>query len=162
MSRVVSVICLVLIVFILVTDIGLVVKYYQKPNAYALMSQVSSFHYIVLHKVGIQFAHAKVVVSLLLLVSWLWKFLYPSKMSLLKNMTVLYSLLWVLIGMLVLTGIVGVLQYSAGAPIELYNFSSLVKSTSFAQLFSIVLSAVILPMVLMFMPRIYNYTLRNA
>lgn len=70
MNRVVTLINIVLIGLILVSDVSLVMKYYQKPNAYALMSHVSSIHYYFLHQIGLQFAYVKVAISLLLIFSW--------------------------------------------------------------------------------------------
>ena len=159
MNRIVSSIGIALIIWILVSDVGMVMKYYHKPNVYALMENISSLHYLILHKIGIQFAYAKVAISLFLLGAWSWRFLYPSRVLILKYATCIYSLLWVLIGILILSAIVGVLQYSVGLPIEPYNLSLLAYSLNSAELMKILSMTVALPLVLMALPRIYNRTL---
>jgi len=159
LNRVVTLINIVLIGLILLSDVSLVMKYYQKPNAYALMSHVSSIHYYFLHQIGLQFAYVKVAISLLLIISWSHKLIYPSKVVLLKYATFFYSLLWILIGVLVLSDIVGTLQYSTSLPIDLYDFSLLVQSLTLLQLSKILSVVIILPLGLMVLPKLYNYTL---
>lgn len=88
--------------------------------------------------------------------------IYPSKVVFLKYANFVYSLLWILIGLLVLSGIVGILQNSASLPINLYDFSLLVQSLTLLQLSKILSVVIILPLGLMVLPKLYNYTLTDV
>lgn len=95
---------------------------------------------------------------------WLRRLIYPAKVHALGYATVLYSIVWFLIGAIVLTGVVGVLQYSAGFPINLTDFSLLVLSVPFGFLAMLVLTVVGLPLMLMSLPKLHNcwFTRANA
>lgn len=161
-KRIFPLLAVIVVTMILISDIGLIIKYYQKPKAYALMENISFVHYFFLHRNGYQFALTKSFFSALLLAMWLWRLIYPAKVYALGYATFLYSFVWVSIGVLVLTGVVGVLQYSAGLPVNLFDFSPLVLSMPFRSLSSLVLIVVGLPLVLLGLPRLHNRWLTRA
>jgi hypothetical protein len=162
MKRVASVIAIILIAVILVSDIELIAKYYQKPGAYALMENVSFLHFLLLSEWGVQFAYAKVTLSLIMIFFWSSKVIYPTEVTILRYTTLVYALIWTIIGLLVLTGIVGILQYSAGLPIRLYDFSPLFASMGFANLTKLTFGIVGLPIVLIFIPVLHNKLTVNS
>lgn len=141
---------------ILISDLGMIIKYFQKPNAYALMENVSFIHYFLLHENGYSFALIKSFFSALLLAMWVRKLIYPTKVYALGYATSLYSFLWIFIGTLILTGVAGVLQYSAGLPVNIFDFSLLVSSIPFSSLSLLVLMVVGLPLTLLGIPKLHN------
>lgn len=153
MKRIFSLIAVIIVAVVLTSDIGLVIKYDQNPDAYSLLKDISFVHYFIFVTNGIQFALAKLLFSALLFVLWAWRAIYPAKVYLLAYITYLYSFTWILIGALVLTGIVGVLQYSAGLPLNLCDFTLLFIS---APLGLIALVAIGLPLILLGLPRLHN------
>ncbi len=162
MKRIFSLLAVIIITTILISDIGMIIKYHQNPNSYSLMENISFIHYFFLHKNGYDFALIKSFFSALLLTMWIWRLIYPAKVYALGYATFLYSFAWTSIGALVLTGVVGVLQYSSGIPVNLFDFSPLVSSIPFGSLSSLVLIVVGLPLVLLGLPRLHNLWLTCA
>lgn len=162
MKRTFSLLTIILIGVILVSDVGLLMKYYQNPKVYSLMEHVSFFHYFLLYKNGVEFALMKVLTSGVLLALWVCRFIYPSRVTVLGYATFVYSFAWVLIGATVLTGITGVLQYSSGLPIRILDLSPLVASMNFYSLLWLVLMIVALPLILMFLPKLHNSFYRSV
>ncbi|MGD8912823.1 MAG: hypothetical protein PVI97_06195 [Candidatus Thiodiazotropha sp.] len=161
MKRIASVIAIFLIVVILVSDIEMIAKYYQKPNAYALMENVSFLHFLFLVEWGVQFAYAKAALSLIMLFFWSYKLAYPAEVTTLRYTTLVYALTWAIIGLLVLTGIVGIHQYSAGLPIRLYDFLPLFVDMGIANLTKLIFVIVCLPLLLMIVPVLHNKLTEN-
>ena len=120
------------------------------------MEKISFIHYFLLHENGYNFALFKSFFSALLLAMWVWKLIYPSKVYALGYATLLYSFLWISIGALVLTGVVGVQQYSAGLPVNIFDFSLLVSSIPLGSLSLLVLIVVGLPLALLGIPKLHN------
>ncbi|MBN8429361.1 hypothetical protein JF535_00725 [Microbulbifer salipaludis] len=156
MKRVFSLLAIIVIGVILVSDVGLLIKYAQKPEAYSLMENVSFVHYFILYKNGVEFALLKTIFSGLLMTFWIWRLIYPSRIEALKYATLVYSLLWVSIGGVVLTGISGVLQFSAGLTVKPFDMTPLVVSMNLKNLGVLVAISIALPMVLLFLPRLHN------
>ncbi len=156
MERIFPLLAVIITTIILISDLGMIIKYYQNPNAYSLMDNISFIHYFLLHKNGHDFALFKSFFSTLLLAMWAWKLIYPSKVYALGYATLLYSLLWISIGALVLTGVVGVQQHSAGLPVNLFDFSLLVSSTTLTSLSLLVLIVIGPPLVLLGIPKLHN------
>jgi hypothetical protein len=162
LKRVFSLSVVIVIAVILTTDIGMIMKYHQKPNAYSLMENISFIHFFLLHKNGYSFALIKLLFSVLLLMSWAWRVIHPTKIYLLSYATSLYSFFWLCVGALILSGMVGALQYSAGLPVNLFNPSLLVSSIPFGSLLLLVLMVVGLPLVMMGLPKLHNRALACA
>ncbi len=152
MKRIFSLVAVGIIAFLLISDIGLLQKYMRYPDAYAAMRHVSFLHYLLLHERGIQFALFKLITSSLLLVSWLRTVVRPAKGLLLGAFTAAYALLWAFTGLLVLTGIVGILQHSVGMPIRYFDFTFLVSGMKAGNLAFLLASTVLLPLALMLLP----------
>ena len=144
---------------ILISDIRLVIKYHQEPNAFLMMENISFIHYFILHENGYELSLIKSFFSALLLIMWLFQLVCPAKVNILGYATHLYSFVWTSIGALVVSGVVGVLQYSAGYPINLFDFSLLVLSVPLGLLSTLVLIVVGLPLVLLSLPKLHNYWL---
>lgn len=155
MKRILPLIAVVIIAFISVSDAGLLLKYQRNPNAYAAMQHVSFLHDLLLHKWGIQFALFKLVWSGLLLMIWLWQLVRPSGAGWIRSLTTAYALLWTCIGVLVLTGVVGVLQQVAGVPVRYFDFALLVSGMRTGGLAALVAVTALLPLVLVLLP-IFN------
>ena len=159
MNRIFPLLAVGIVAVVLMSDIGLVMKYNQNPGAYSLLKNISFVHYLIFVTNGIQFALAKLLFSVLLFVLWTWRAIYPAKVYFLAYITYLYSFAWFLISALVLTGIVGVLQHSAGLPLKLYDFTLLFISTPLGLL---ALVAIGLPLILLGLPGLHNrWIVRN-
>lgn len=156
MKRIFPLLAVIITTLIFISDIGIIIKYLNKPNAYSLMEKIYFTHYFLLHKHGFIFALLKSFFSALLLTMWAWKLIYPSKVYALGYATLLYSFFWTFIGALVLTGVVGVQQYSAGIPVNVFDFSLLVSSIPFGSLSLLLLMAVGLPLALLGIPKLHN------
>ena len=162
MKRIFAFLSVALLIIILISDIGLIIKYHQEPNAYLMMEYISFIHYFVLHENGYEFALIKAFFSALLLAMWLWRLIYPAKVYMLGYAMLLYSFFWLSIGVLVLSGVTGVLQYSAGYPINLLDLSLLVNNVPFGLLAALVLFAVGSPLVLLSLPKLHNFWLTRS
>lgn len=162
MNKVTTLAGLGVILIILFADIALLAKYYAAPDSFSLLSQVSTVHAFLLHTIGRQFAWLKLLASLFMIVCWGRKLVVPARARALKYATMAYALLWALIGLIVLTGVVGTLQYAAGVEIVLHDFSLLVRSMGQAQLACIVSGVVLFPLALIALPALYNRTLKAA
>lgn len=137
----------------------MIIKYHREPDAYSLMENVSFIHYFLLHKNGYKFALIKSLFSALLLMSWAWRLIHPAKVYSLGYATLLYSFSWLCVGALVLTGVNGVLQYSAGLPVNPFDLSLLSLSISFGSFLLLVPIAVGLPLVLLGLLKLHNRAL---
>ena len=156
MKRIFSLLGIVLIACIFISDAKLVIKYINKPNAFIIMEHISFVHWLLLHSLGYMLAILKLVFSTVMLVMWGWKCLYPTKVVVLEYVTSIYSLLWVSLGVLMLTGISEILQYSANMPVELLNFYSLVSSVSAGKLIFLVAGIIFMPLMLLAVPKLHN------
>lgn len=156
MKRCISIAISILITLTLITDIGLIIKYHQKPNVFSSFEHISFIHYFIFHSNGIEFSIFKTIFSVSLLSLWVWRSIHPNQVNLLGYATLIYSLLWTLIGALVLTGVSGILQLSAGLPINLLDLSLLTSSASRAQIASLLSVIILFPLALMTLPRLYN------
>ena len=156
MKRSFSLILVALIGALLATDVGLLMKHYQTPEAFALLEKVSSIHYLLLHKVGYLFASIKTLFSALLLIMWMRVLVYPAKAIALMYATTAYAVMWLLIGALILTGVVGVLQYSAGMPVNVVDLSLLVPTMPLRIRSWYMLMMVGIPSLLLVLPMLHN------
>jgi hypothetical protein len=154
--RIIPLSAIIILAIILIADIGLISKYQQKPSAFELTEKVSFIHYAIFHVSGIYFAYVKAAISTLLLALWAWQFLFPSKLHIIKHLTATYSLVWSVIGVFVITGVVGVLQYSAGLHIKLYDFTPLIVGLGLRNAILLSLAVIWFPLALMFIPRLHN------
>ena len=157
LSRLISLFAVVVIGGIFVSDVGLLIKYVQKPDAYSLMENVSFVHYFILYEKGIEFALLKAIFSAVLMFFWMWKLIYPSRVEALKYATLTYSLVWVFIGVIVLTGVSGILQFSAGLTVKPFDMTPLLISMNLKSLGFLVAMSVVLPIVLLLLPRLHNH-----
>lgn len=138
------------------TDLGLLMKYIENPDTYSTMENISFIHYFLLHSNGEELAVIKILISASLFAFWTRRFIYPDQVTVLKYATFIYSFIWVLIGLLVLTGISGTLQYAAGIPIQLFDLSPLVTTMPISTL-SVLISVVIgIPVFLVLIPKLNN------
>ena len=156
MKRVFSFLAVVIIGLILISDVGILIKLYKKPESYALMEHISFIHFFLLYDQGVEFSVLKLFFSFSLLLSWLWIFIRPVKIIKLSYITYVYSFLWVFMGILVLTGVNALLQYSAGAPIKLWDLYALIISIKLETLMVLVIGVIVLPLSLMLIPRLHN------
>ena len=156
MKRIFSLIGIILIVGILISDASMVIKYLKKPDSFMIMENISFIHWLLLHNLGYNFAILKLIFSTVMLVMWVCKFIYPTKAVTLAYVTSIYSFLWVFIGVLMLTGISGILQYSVNMPVELLNLSPLVTSIPIGKLIFLIASVILLPLLLLAVPKLHN------
>ena len=162
MNRLVTLAGMSVILINLFADVGLLMKYYSKPDAFSLMREISVVHAFFLYGLGTGFAWLKLLASLLMMACWARKLVRPKRVVALQYATLAYALLWALIGVMVLTGVIGTLQYAAGMDIALHDFSLLARSIGPVQLLSIVSGVVLFPLALMALPMLYNRTLPRA
>lgn len=141
---------------ILISDAGMLIKYLQKPNSFKIMENISFIHWLILHSLGYKFAILKLAFSVVMFVMWGWKFIRPTRAVTLEYFTYIYSLLWVCIGVLILTGISGILQYSVNIPIQLLNLSPLISSVPTNQFVFLILAIIFLPLLLLAVPKLHN------
>lgn len=147
---------------ILASDIAMISKLHKNPNTYSLMERVSFLHHFLLLENGFAFAATKLFSSFLILAMWGWRAIRPAEVGALGYATQFYSLAWLLIGALALTGVVGVLQFSTGLPVNVFDFSALTSATSFSTLLLLALIVTGLPLMLLYLPRLHNHLLRRA
>ncbi|WP_074870808.1 hypothetical protein [Atopomonas hussainii] len=156
MKRTISITISILIALALMGDIGLIVKYQLKPNAFLSMQHISPTHHLLLHIAGIEIAILKTVFSVTLLSLWVWRTIHPKKNNLLSYATLAYSVMWVLTAILILTGVVGLLQLTSSQPVNPFNMEviiSMLRNTQLATAFSI---AILFPAALMILAGLYN------
>ena len=81
---------------------------------------------------------------------------YPAKAIALMYATTAYAVMWLLIGALILTGVVGVLQYSAGMPVNVVDSSLLVPTMPLRIRSWYMLMMVGIPSLLLVLPMLHN------
>lgn len=156
MKRQFSFLAMVVIGITLVSDIALLMKYYHKPNAFYLMERISWLHALVLHEYGQWFALFKAGCSGMLFSFWLQRFINPSPVKGLGYATLFYAVIWMALGLLVLTGISGMLQHSSGGRVDLLNWYALYRGLGMADLLSMLVMLIAIPLLLLVVPRLHN------
>lgn len=161
MKRIAPSLAILVIVAVLISDLGLIAKYKNNPDVYATMKNISELHYLLLNEWGITFAYSKFIVSLSLLVFWLARFVFPTAVTLLKYATWVYAVAWSAIGLLVMTGINGILQHSSGTAINFFDLSPLLSSSGVTNLLFLSVGVILLPLVLLLIPAFHNFMVRG-
>ncbi|MCY0965891.1 hypothetical protein [Parathalassolituus penaei] len=156
MKRQFSFLAVVVIGINLVSDIALLMKYLQKPNAFYLMDRISWIHDLILHEYGQWFALFKAVCSGMLFSLWLQRFINPSPVKGLGYATLFYALFWMTSGLLVMTGISGMLQQSSGYPVDLLSWHALYHGLGMTDLLSMLVMLIVIPLLLLVVPRLHN------
>lgn len=162
MKRIFPLIAIGIIAALAISDIKLLLRCLQDPNTYSAMMGVSFVHYMILHEWSVQFAEFKLAMSGLLFAIWLWKLIKPFTAKWVVTLTSVYALLWASFGLLVLTGIVGLLQHVAEVPIRYFDFTLLVSGMGSRGVALLVAGSVVMPLLLLLLPTLDGYVHRGG
>src|SRR5690606_25448672 len=122
MKRIFVVTCLLaLSSFYLLIDIGLLLRLDAKPQTFAAVAGFSLVHRWLLVDGAATLALLKVGFTLAVIGAWLLALLRPQATRLAARLNSLYALWWLLLGGLIYSSVIGVLQQVAGQPY--YPFS---------------------------------------
>ena len=156
MKRILPALIAIFISIALISDLLFLEKYSTQPDRFDSFHSFSFLHGYLLSTHGYYLAILKLLFSTTLLLVWVSKLIKPVKSSRICHWTSVYALFLMFNGLLMLTGLVGVLQVAAGLPVNIFDFSILVSLPSL-MLLILLLAVISLPILLMLLPRLYNY-----
>lgn len=156
MSRVYAASVVVIFGVFLAVDWRLLSQYYQKPDRFSLFEGISPLHYFLLDEMGLLFAQAKMVFSLALLVVWIRVLVFPTRITALDHATTIYAAFWAFVGLFVFTGVIGLIQYGAGMPINIFDYRLLVATMPQPWLSWYLICVVGFPLVLVILTKLYK------
>jgi len=156
LKRIFSLLIAMIIAIIFISDIALLIKLQKNPNTYEILGRVSAIHLFLLHEYGYYFALLKALLSAALLALWGKNLINPTETYALQHATAAYGFLWGFIGLIIISGTTGLLQHSAGLPVELFDLSLLVSIIPFFSLLLLALGVIGPPLALMILPWLHN------
>ena len=156
MKRTLPALIAIFISMALISDLFFLEKYSTQPDRFDSFHEFSFLHGYLLSTHGFYLAILKLFFSTTLLLVWVNKLIKPVKSIRACNWTSAYALFLMLNGMLMLTGLIGVLQVAAGLPVNIFDFSILASLPALTVLI-LLLAVISLPVLLIVLPRLYNY-----
>lgn len=156
MKRILSALIVVLMSVVVVSDLFFLEKYFTQPDRFDLFHGFSFLHGYLLSTYGYYFALLRLLFSVTLLLAWVGKLMRPVKAGWIYHWTSIYALFLILNGLLVLTGLIGVLQVSVGLPVNIFDFSVLVSFPALIVLI-LLLSVIGFPLLLVLLSRLYSH-----
>jgi hypothetical protein len=156
LKRILSALIITLISIAFISDLFFLEKYSTQPDRFDSFHNFSFLHGYLLSTHGYYLAILKLLFSTTLLLVWVSKLIKPVKSSWACHWTSIYALFLMFNGLLMLTGLVGVLQVAAGRPVNIFDFSILVSLPTLTVLI-LLLAVISLPILLMILLRLYNY-----